>query len=137
MTHPPPYPGRAAPKLISVVMPLFNEEEIIPELQKRIEHVKSLIGCASNWIMVDDGSSDRTGELLEAWARQDQSIKVLRFARNFGHQAAITAGLDKSIGDAVVVMDGDLQDPPELIVQMLEKYRQGYDVVYARRKTRE
>jgi dolichol-phosphate mannosyltransferase len=87
-------------------------------------------------LFVNDGSVDRTAELIEGFARSDQSVKLLDFSRNFGHQIAITAGMDYARGDAIVIIDADLQDPPELIPQMIEKWQEGYEVVYARRSKR-
>ncbi|HEX3694727.1 MAG TPA: glycosyltransferase family 2 protein [Polyangia bacterium] len=126
------------PKL-SLVLPVFNEEEVIPELERRlIAFFAGLQGVGDAWevIFIDDGSKDRSRELLEAMATRDRRFKIVAFSRNFGHQLAITAGIDRADGDAVVVMDADLQDPPEIVAQMLEKFRGGYDVVYAMREKR-
>ncbi|HEY2899790.1 MAG TPA: glycosyltransferase family 2 protein [Polyangia bacterium] len=126
------------PKL-SLVLPVFNEEEVIPELERRlIAFFAGLHGVGDAWevIFIDDGSKDRSRELLEAMANRDRRFKIVAFSRNFGHQLAITAGIDRAEGDAVVVMDADLQDPPEIVAQMLEKFRGGYDVVYAMREKR-
>jgi dolichol-phosphate mannosyltransferase len=126
------------PKL-SLVLPVFNEEEGIPELERRLGALfAGLQGVGDAWevIFIDDGSKDRSLELLEAMAARDRRYKIVAFSRNFGHQLAITAGVDRAEGDAVVVMDSDLQDPPEIVGEMLEKYRGGYDVVYAMREKR-
>jgi dolichol-phosphate mannosyltransferase len=128
------------PALLSLVIPVYNEQETLPLLFGRIDGMLEKLGtldCACEVVLVNDGSSDRSIELLLARARSDQRFKVVGLARNFGHQMAATAGLDVARGDAIVLMDGDLQDPPELVFDMLEKYRQGYDVVYARRVQRE
>lgn len=119
----------------SVVIPVFNEEEIIPLLIPRL--TSALRGIAWEVIFVDDGSTDATPFLLERASLDDQRIKLLRFSRNFGHQAAVTAGLDFANGDAVAVMDADLQDPPELLPRMLDLYEQGYDIVSPQRTARE
>ena len=123
-------------KLISLVLPVFNEEEVLPLLLPRLYALAARLPCPVEIIFVNDGSRDRTGQLLAAAAASRPEVKVIEFSRNFGHQAAITAGTDFAAGDAVVVMDADLQDPPELVLAMVEKYRQDYDVVYAQRTTR-
>ncbi|HEY4382667.1 MAG TPA: glycosyltransferase family 2 protein [Acidobacteriaceae bacterium] len=120
--------------LLSVVIPVFNEEEALIFLLPRLREV--LGGLSWEIIFVDDGSSDSTPYLLERAGLDDQRIKLLRFSRNFGHQAAVTAGLDFANGDAVVVMDADLQDPPELLPRMLDLFEQGYDIVSPQRTTR-
>lgn len=122
---------------LSLVLPFFNEEETIPELERRLGHFLQSIGETWEVIMVDDGSSDRTRELLSALAERDPRYRLVGFSRNFGHQIAITAGIDYARGEATVVMDSDLQDPPEVVAQMLEKSRQGFDVVYGVRTRRE
>jgi glycosyltransferase involved in cell wall biosynthesis len=127
---------RPVPGLLTVVVPVYNEEEVIPLLLERLEKVLAAVGSPWEVILVNDGSSDRTIELLLAAAQRDARFKVISLARNFGHQIAATAGLDAARGDAVVLMDADLQDPPEAIYDMLQKYREGYDVVYARRVAR-
>ncbi len=127
---------RSKPGLLSLVLPLFNEEEVFDELEKRLTAFLQSLDCDIEVILVNDGSRDRTQERLESWARRDPRIKGLCFARNFGHQVAVTAGLEHAAGDAVVIMDADLQDPPELIHQMLAEYQKGYDVVYAQRVER-
>ena len=131
-------PPTTRPKL-SLVLPVFNEEAVIPELERRLDaFFAGLQGIGDAWevVFVDDGSKDRSAELLEAMAARDRRFKIVSFSRNFGHQLAITAGVDRAEGDAVVVMDADLQDPPEIVAQMLEKFRAGYDVVYAVREKR-
>jgi dolichol-phosphate mannosyltransferase len=123
--------------LLSVVIPIYNEEEALPELLPVLRGVLDAIGCDYEVIFVDDGSRDASRSILARDAAGDDRIKVLGFSRNFGHQAAITAGMDFASGDAVVVMDADLQDPPELLPRMLALYEEGYDVVSAQRVGRE
>jgi polyisoprenyl-phosphate glycosyltransferase len=129
----------AAP-VLSLVLPIYNEEEIIPELDRRLRAFLAGVasGVGESWevIFVNDGSADRTLPLLEALAAAEPRYKVLSLSRNFGHQMAITAGLDRAEGDAVVVMDADLQDPPEMVGQMLARWREGFDVVFAVRSRR-
>jgi glycosyltransferase involved in cell wall biosynthesis len=122
---------------LSVAVPLFNEEQGVPELLKRVGAVLAkLPGGPHQMVFVDDGSSDRTFELLAEAAGRDPRIFAISLSRNFGHQAALSAALDHVSGDLVVVMDGDLQDPPEEIPRFLEEQSKGYDVVYARRVRR-
>ncbi len=123
--------------LLSLVFPVFNEEDALPHLLSELAPVLNALDCEHEMIFVDDGSRDATRSLLAEAAAHDPRIKVLGFSRNFGHQAAITAGLDFASGDAVVVMDADLQDPPALLPEMVALYRQGYDVVSAQRAARE
>jgi dolichol-phosphate mannosyltransferase len=122
--------------LISVVIPVFNECEVMPHLFAALPPVLDSIADSYEIIMVDDGSSDGTREWLRDAAVRDSRIKLISFSRNFGQQAAMTAGLDYARGDVVVVMDCDLQDPPEMLEKMLEKLHQGYDVVSCQRATR-
>ncbi len=122
---------------LSVAIPIHNEESVLPELVRRLRCVLDTIaGGPHEIVFVDDGSTDQTFEILEEAARKDARIVVVSLSRNFGHQSAITAALDHAAGDAVVVMDGDLQDVPEVIPQFVQKYQQGYDVVYAQRVRR-
>jgi polyisoprenyl-phosphate glycosyltransferase len=121
---------------LSVIVPVFNEEAVIPELYRRMTEVMHQIGESWEMICINDGSRDRSLEMLRELHAQDKRIKVVNFSRNFGHQIAITAGMDYAQGDAVVIIDADLQDPPELIGTMLEKWREGYEVVYAVRSER-
>ncbi len=122
---------------LSVAVALYNEESALPELLCRTRAVLETIGAGPHeMVMVDDGSSDRTLEILEAEAARDPRIIVVALSRNFGHQAALTAALDYCSGDAVVVMDADLQDVPEAIPRFVEQFQQGYDVVYAMRARR-
>ena len=122
---------------LSVAIPIHNEETVVAELLRRLLAVlDGLEGGPHELLFVDDGSTDRTLEVLEGAARKDPRISVISLSRNFGHQAALTAGLDHVTGDATVVMDGDLQDVPEIIPQFIERFLNGYDVVYARRTDR-
>lgn len=121
--------------LLSVVIPVLNEAQVVPLLLERLRD--TLRGLAWEVIFVDDGSTDATPAILAREALRDERIKLLRFSRNFGHQAAVTAGLDFANGDAVVVMDADLQDPPELLLRMLSLFEQGYDIVSPQRNSRD
>ena len=123
---------------ISVIVPIYNEEKVILALYARVKGVlaHSEPDLGHEIIFVDDGSKDGSLALLRDLSRSDASVRILSFSRNFGHQFAITAGLDRALGEAVVVIDGDLQDPPEVIPAMLEKWREGYKVVYGIRKKR-
>src|SRR5580692_2887727 len=122
---------------LSIAIPLHNEETVLPELLRRtLAALDQIAGGPHEVVFVDDGSTDRTFSLLEEAARQDSRIRAISLSRNFGHQAALTAALDHVSGDAAVVMDGDLQDIPEVIPQFVERYHQGYDVVYAQRVRR-
>ena len=123
--------------LLSLVIPLFNEEAVLPLLVERLDAALARLDCAAEVVFVDDGSSDDTLALVRQIAARDRRYRALSFSRNFGHQAAITAGLDVASGDAVVIMDADLQDPPEMLARMLQLYREGYDVVSAQRVCRE
>lgn len=124
--------------LLSIVVPCFNEEEVINftklELFKLMDELN---GLEAELIFVNDGSRDRTLEMLKEIAQQDERVRVISLSRNFGHQIAVSAGVDAARGDAVVLMDADLQDPPSVVHQMVEKWREGYDVVYAVRSERE
>ena len=125
------------PPLLSLVIPCFNEEEVLAETMKRLKaFCAGVSGMAIELIFVDDGSRDRTREFLRTYAAEDARIRVVGFARNFGHQIAVTAGIDAARGDAVVLIDADLQDPPEVVHQMIAKWREGYDVVYGTRTDR-
>lgn len=128
---------RPAPALISIVIPFFNEVEVVSHLKKRLNEVIGRVGSAVEIVLVNDGSADGTVQELQEWAADDARVRVISLSRNFGHQPAATAGLDQAIGDVIVLMDADLQDPPELILDMLAEYRCGFDVVYAQRVTRE
>lgn len=122
---------------VSVAIPVLDEEEILPKLLQRLRLVLAdVAGGPHEMVFVDDGSTDRTPELLREEANRDQRIIGVVLSRNFGHQAALTAALDHVTGDVTVVMDGDLQDAPENILDLIAKYREGYDVVYAQRVRR-
>ncbi len=123
--------------LISIVVPCFNEEEVLPLTHAHLRSVLENIPYDTEIVYVDDGSRDKTGEMLEAMHAEDERVKVLRLSRNYGHQIAVTAGLDAAQGDAVVLIDADLQDPPEVILEMIERWRDGYDVAYGQRIDRE
>ena len=123
---------------LSIGVPVFNEQEVLPELIARLRRVlDGIAGGPHEMIFVDDGSTDATRRLLEEAAARDARIRVVVLSRNFGHQAAIGAALDFASGDAVVLMDADLQDEPEVIPEFVRRYQAGADVVYARRATRE
>jgi polyisoprenyl-phosphate glycosyltransferase len=128
---------RPAPSLVSIVMPFYNEEEIFPLLHPRLTEFLDKAPFPCEVIAVNDGSSDRTIEMLVAWSKEDPRFKVVNLSRNFGHQYASTAGVDHASGDAVVLVDADLQDPPEVIYEMVEQYCKGYDVVCGQRAARE
>ncbi len=121
----------------SIVAPIYNELENIPELYRRINEVMDSTGETWELILVDDGSSDGSTEAICALAKEDKRVRPVIFARNFGHQIAITAGWDYARGAAVIIIDADLQDPPELILEMAKKWKEGYEVVYAVRAERE
>lgn len=122
--------------LCSVIVPAFNEQEVIYETYKRLKAVLEGINAPYEILFVNDGSKDNTGAILSKICDDDKNIRLIEFSRNFGHQIAITAGMDYAKGDCIVVIDADLQDPPELIPQMIEEWRKGYDVVYGRRTER-
>lgn len=125
-------------KIVSIIIPVYCEEKVVEECYKRIKTtMDSLASYDYELIFVDDGSYDDTLSILEQIAAHDTKVKIISLSRNFGHQIAITAGLDRASGDTAVVIDADLQDPPELIPKMLEKWEKGYQVVYAKRTARE
>jgi glycosyltransferase involved in cell wall biosynthesis len=127
----------SADKLISVVVPVFNEIDVIDTCYRRLTDVmQGMEGFGYELVFVDDGSKDDTHARLMEFHRQDPHLKIIKFSRNFGHQIAVTAGIDEAAGDAIVVIDADLQDPPEVIPQMVARWQQGYDVVYGIRKRR-
>src|SRR3981189_178410 len=113
--------------ILSLVLPIFNEEAVIHELHARLQEFLPKLGVDTEVVFVDDGSKARSLELLRAVAATEPRYRILSFARNFGHQAAITAGMDHARGEAVVVMDADLQDPPELVLEMVATWREGLD----------
>jgi polyisoprenyl-phosphate glycosyltransferase len=122
--------------MYSIVIPIFNEHETIPELHRRLAGVIGSFDGPCEVLLVDDGSTDDSFAQLQNIHRSDHRFKVLRFSRNFGHQIAISAGIDHAAGEAVILMDGDLQDPPEVLPNFIEKWKSGYDVVYAIRRKR-
>jgi glycosyltransferase involved in cell wall biosynthesis len=121
---------------LSLVLPIYNEEEVIPELHRQLQAFLGKLALPAEVVLVNDGSRDRSMEMLREIAAGEPRYRVVSFARNFGHQRAITAGVDFARGQAVVVMDADLQDPPEVVLEMVEKWRAGFDVVYGRRRKR-
>src|SRR5271167_3104288 len=121
--------------LLSVVAPVYDEEELVEEFVTRT--CAAVAPLNFELVLVNDGSCDRTPELLDQIAAADPRVRVIHLSRNFGHQAALTAGLEHAAGDIVAMIDADLQDPPELILEMIARWREGSDVVYAVRKARE
>jgi glycosyltransferase involved in cell wall biosynthesis len=126
-----------APPTLSIVIPVYNEEATLPELHRRLTDVLPQVGGEAEVILVNDGSRDQTAAIIGQISRLDRRFGGVHFSRNFGHQAAVAAGLRYSRGRAVAVMDADLQDPPELVLQLLERWRAGFDVVYARHAVRQ
>lgn len=122
-------------ELVSVVIPIFNEEAVIPELYRRLTSVLEQLG-RYEVIFVNDGSTDQSLALLRRLCADDDRLRIIDFSRNFGHQLALTAGLHHTKGNAVIIMDGDLQDPPEVIPKLLARWNEGYEVVYAQRRAR-
>jgi len=124
-------------KKVSLVIPMYYEEKVVEECYKRVKKcLEDLENYEHEIIFINDGSKDKTLELLEEIANKDTDVKIISFARNFGHQAAVTAGLRYVTGDAIVIIDADLQDPPELIPEMLKLWEQGNEVIYGKRKSR-
>jgi polyisoprenyl-phosphate glycosyltransferase len=130
-----PGAGTRRVQLLSVVAPVYNEQETVAEFRRRVD--EALGEITYELVLVDDGSSDGTAAILQRLAGEDERVRAIFLSRNFGHQAALTAGLDHARGDAVVMMDSDLQDPPELILEMLGRWTGGADVVSAVRESRE
>lgn len=126
-------------KKISVVIPMYCEEEVADICYKRVVNNLKKLSDKYNYeiIFINDGSKDSTLEILKKIASNDDNVKIISFSRNFGHQAAVTAGIRNVTGDAIIIMDADLQDPPELFEGMIEKWEEGYEIVYGKRKTRE
>jgi glycosyltransferase involved in cell wall biosynthesis len=124
---------------LSVIIPIYNEEENIATLYDRLRSVLDPISLPGGYefIFINDGSRDKSLALIQTLAARDERVRFIDFSRNFGHQIAVTAGLDRASGEAVVIIDADLQDPPELIQPLLEKLRAGYEVVYAKRRSRQ
>jgi dolichol-phosphate mannosyltransferase len=123
--------------IYSIIAPIFNELENLPVLYERISEVMGKTGETWELILVDDGSTDGSTDLIKELAKKDEKVIPIIFARNFGHQIAVTAGLDYSNGEAVVIIDSDLQDPPEVILELVKKWKEGFEVVYAVRADRE
>ncbi len=123
--------------VFSVIAPIYNETESLPELQRRITEVMN--STSENWelVLIDDGSTDGSTDMIREMAKNDPHIRPVIFARNFGHQIAVTAGMDYARGEAMIIIDADLQDPPEVILELIGKWREGYQVVYAQRAERE
>ena len=122
---------------LSVIIPIYNEETNIPTLYERLRGVLDPMGLRYEFIFINDGSRDKSLQLVQTLALRDERVRFIDFSRNFGHQIAVTAGLDLSVGEAVVIIDADLQDPPELIVPLYQKLQEGYEVVYAKRRSRQ
>jgi glycosyltransferase involved in cell wall biosynthesis len=131
LLQPRPYPAR-----LSLVIPMYNEELVIPYMRTALEQFMTELPAETEVVLVNDGSTDSTLKQIVEWAHQDVRVKVVNFSRNFGHQIAATAGLDFAIGEAIVLLDADLQDPLNVIHRMIEHYSQGYDVVYGQREAR-
>lgn len=123
-------------ELISIVVPMYFEEEVAQECYNRLFTVMQKNNLNYEIIFVNDGSTDQTMDILTEIANKDPQVKIINFARNFGHQIAVTAGIDYANGNAIVIIDADLQDPPELIPLLVDKWKEGYEVVYAKRKAR-
>jgi len=123
--------------VFTIIAPIFNELENLPILHERISNVMDQSGHSWELVLVDDGSTDGSTDMIREIAKKDERIRPVIFARNFGHQIAVTAGLDYSRGQAVVIIDADLQDPPEVILKLIEKWQEGFEVVYAVRSERE
>lgn len=121
----------------SVVVPAYNEQEVLEETYRRLTEVMEQTNENYEIIFINDGSRDRTYEIAEALCKKDSRIKLINFSRNFGHQIAVTAGMEYSSGQAIVIIDADLQDPPHVILEMIQKWKEGYDVVYGQRLKRE
>mgnify|MGYP003337729115 FL=1 len=122
--------------MISIVIPLYNEQETIPELHRRLTDAMKNVNDSYEIIWINDNSKDDSLRVMKSFAEKDTHVKVIDFARNFGHQIAITAGIDSANGEAVILMDGDLQDPPELLPDMIAKWKTGFEVVYTMKKSR-
>jgi glycosyltransferase involved in cell wall biosynthesis len=129
-------PSSEVAAVYSLVLPIYNEEAVLPVLLHRLDAPLTRLDGAAEVIFVDDGSSDTSPIVLEDKARADNRCRFVRLSRNFGHQIAITTGMERASGEAIIVMDADLQDPPEVVLEMIAKWKEGYDVVYAQRLSR-
>ena len=125
------------PGMISIVVPCFNEEEVLRSTNRRLIGVLEQLSLRFEILYVDDGSTDATAEILRELQALDERIRVIRFSRNFGHQMAITAGLEHAAGDAVAIIDADLQDPPEVLAEFVAKWMEGFQVAYGVRTERD
>jgi glycosyltransferase involved in cell wall biosynthesis len=125
-----------APPRYSLIIPVLNEEQVLPALLDRLSGLLTALDGPTEVVFVDDGSTDATAAMIAALGQRDPRYRLLKLSRNFGHQAAITAGMDTARGEAVIVMDADLQDPPELVLELVAKWREGFQVVYAQRTAR-
>jgi len=134
---PSPLQPRPPPRLLSLVFPVFNEEETLPHLRAALDTWTKTVPFPCEIILVDDGSRDASFAFIQQWATEDRRVRGLSFSKNFGQQMAMTAGLSVTKGDAVVLLDADLQDPLEVIPQMVARYQEGYDIVYGQRPERE
>lgn len=123
--------------VFSIIAPIFNEKGCFDELYRRVSEVMDTTGEEWEFVMVDDGSSDGSTDMIRELAKKEKRVRPVIFARNFGHQIAVTAGLDYCRGEAAIIIDADLQDPPEVILELIAKWREGYQVVYAVRSERE
>jgi glycosyltransferase involved in cell wall biosynthesis len=128
---------RGTRPLLSIVVPVYNEQQVLPEFHKRLGAVLDTLGANAEILYVDDGSRDGSRDVVAALQLDDARVAAIRLSRNFGKEIALTAGLDHSRGEAVVIIDADLQDPPELIPELIEHWREGFDVVYATRTERD
>jgi len=124
-------------KDLSIVIPVYNEEKNIHLLYQRLKQVTGSLQGSCEFIFVDDGSGDESLRLIRGLSQSDGDVRYISFSRNFGHQVAVTAGIEKSSGNAIVIIDADLQDPPELVTDLYNKWKEGFEVVYARRKRRQ
>lgn len=126
-------------KTLDIIVPVFNEESCINETIKRLENVRENLNSELdvNFVFVNDGSKDETANIITTYGQNNKYVKLINFSRNFGHQIAVTAGLDNTNADYVAIIDADLQDPPELIIDMYNKTKDGYDIVYGKRLKRE
>jgi polyisoprenyl-phosphate glycosyltransferase len=122
--------------MLSVIVPVFNEEPVVEECARRLSNVLQKMQCEYEIVFVNDGSRDKTLALLQKERAKDGRIKIVNLSRNFGHQVAITAGMDRACGDAIIIIDADLQDPPEIFPELVAKWQEGFDIVHARRRKR-